>query len=543
MPTANPLLVAADLFDPPPSDLDRHLAEQAAQTGQPAWQLWLRAVLPGHFPAPFAAHHAEFWAWLESVAPSRRPSAFVAVWSRGGAKSTSAEAACVKLGAQRRRRYGLYVCDVQDRADDHVGNIGSMLESDAVARHYPAMAARKIGKHGNSRGWRRNRLWAADGFVVDAIGLDTAARGVKLEDQRPDFLVVDDIDARHDSPALTRRKIETLTEDLIPAGADDLAVLAIQNLVHAKGVFARLVSGDAEFLRYRKVSGPVPALRGMRVERHPARCVCERCGGLADLPHDVIVAGDPSWLGQDVARCQEMLNDMTLRAFRRECQHEVTEVPGALWLAAQLDAARLAEPPELEVTVVGVDPSGGEGDGHDEQGIIAVGRAAGHGFVLADRSCSLSPMGWGKRAVMLAIDVDADRIVVEANYGGDMAANTIRVAADALALDGVDGAARYGSARPSGVKIEHASRGKRVRAEPVAACWGEKERPETWADATMHMVGGLPILEDEMTGWDPDIAGQSPNRVDALVWAATDLGLAGQASPRRGGLRYRGTAA
>src|SRR5690606_18912655 len=140
---------------------------------------------------------------------------------------TSAEAACVALGGRQKRRYGLYVCDTQDRADDHVGNVGSMLESERVEVFYPELASRRLGKHGNSRGWRRNRLWTSAGFVIDAIGLDTAARGVKLEDQRPDFLVIDDVDGRHDSAKVIARKIETLTEAVIPAGAEDLAVLGI----------------------------------------------------------------------------------------------------------------------------------------------------------------------------------------------------------------------------------------------------------------------------------------------------------------------------
>lgn len=488
------------------------------------WDVWLAAILPSYCAHPMAAHHVEFWDWVWAVAPDVRPPAFVGVWARGGAKSTSAEAACVALGARKKRRYGLYVCDTQDRADDHVGNVGSMLESDRMEVFYPEMAARRVGKHGNSKGWRRNRLWTADGFVIDAIGLDTAARGVKLEDQRPDFIVVDDIDGRHDSAKVIQRKIDTLTEAIIPAGAEDLAVLAIQNLIHRDGVFARLVDGRADFLRRRQVSGPVPALIGMVVERQH----------VDGEPRDVIVAGEATWPGQSVERCQEMIDDMGLRAFSRECQHEVAVVPGALWLTEQIHQGRVVEVPELARLVVGVDPSGGDGEGNDAQGIVAVGRGFdGHGYVVEDATCSLSPMGWGKRAVSLAVDLQADEIVVETNYGGAMAANTIRVAADALVAEGMEEARRFGSAG-SAVGVVNASRGKRVRAEPIAANYGEKERPETWDDATMHHVGVLAELEGEMTGWDPEGTGRSPNRVDAMVWAATRLGLDGaKASGRR----------
>src|SRR5262249_33134883 len=78
------------------------------------------------------------------------------------------------LGAGRARRYGLYVSMTQQQADDHVQNVASMLESDAVAAAYPDLGNRMIGKFGNPRGWRRNRLRTERGFTIDAIGLDTA---------------------------------------------------------------------------------------------------------------------------------------------------------------------------------------------------------------------------------------------------------------------------------------------------------------------------------------------------------------------------------
>jgi phage terminase large subunit-like protein len=112
---------------------------------------------------------------------------------------------------------------------------------------------------------------------------------------------------------------------------------------------------------------------------------------------------------------------------------------------------------------VGVDPSGGAG----EQGIVVVGKSGlvlpgdggrpqHHGYVLDDRSCKLSPDGWGRRAVQAAIDWEADDLVVERNFGGDMAVATLRTAADALGVD-------------IPIRTVAATRGKAVRAEPVAA--------------------------------------------------------------------------
>lgn len=477
------------------------------------WPVWLAAILPAYCAYPMAPHHERFWEWVWAIEPGQRPEAFVGVWARGGAKSTSAEGACVAVGARRKRRYGLYVCDTQDRADDHVGNVASMLESDRVEVFYPDMAKRRVGKHGNSRGWRRNRLWTAEGFVIDAIGLDSAARGVKLEDQRPDFMVIDDIDDRHDTPTATRKKIETLTQSVLPAGAEDLAVLAIQNLILGAGVFGQIVSGKGDYLRRRILSGPVPAIEGMRTV-------------VGEDGLEQIVDGTSTWPGQSIERCNEQIADWGMRAFRREAQHEVGDAEGALWCSEQIDVSRVSTAPELDRCLIAVDPSGGKGAGHDDQGIIAVGRGIdGHGYVLEDHTCSLSPMGWGKRAVMAAVDLNADRIVVEDNYGGEMTANTIRVAADALVAEGVEEAARFGAGSSLVQQCPTGRLSKAERAKPVSALYGEREQPDTWPHARLHHVGVLAVLEGEQTGWEPDTGAASPNRVDALTLGVSELGL------------------
>lgn len=482
------------------------------------WYVWLAAILPAHCTHPFAPHHREFWEWLWAVEPGVRPEAFLGIWARGGAKSTSAEAGVVALAARRRRRYGLYVCDTQDRADDHVGNVASMFESERVEMFFPDLATRRVSKYGNSRGWRRNRLWTASGFVLDAIGLDSAARGVKLEDQRPDLLVIDDIDGRHDTPDATRKKIETLTESVIPAGSDDVAIVGIQNLIRADGVFDKMATGKAEYLRRRRLSGPIPAVRGLVVER-------------LDDGQDRITAGEATWAGQSIEKCEAQINDWGLPAFLREAQHVVADAEGALWCQDQINVGRVQDFPDLDDLVVSVDPSGGKGKGHDEQGILAVGRAGDEGFVLEDRTCSLSPMGWGKKAVHLAVELSADRIIVEDNYGGEMTANTVRVAADALRDDETlddetrASAARFGTEHPGNVEQRNAQGSKKVRAEPCAALYGERERPETWPHARLHHVGEFPDLEAEQCGWEPDVTPKSPNRVDALAHACAALGL------------------
>lgn len=285
---------------------------------------WLRALFPSYVsdlhgrPIALARHHHDFWAWVWALERGTRPRPFVGVWARGAGKSTSAELACVAVGYQRSRRYILYVSSTQQQADDHVQNVASLLESASLAAAYPQLAERSLGKYGSSRGWRRNRLRTAAGLIVDALGLDTAARGVKLDEFRPDLTILDDVDDAVDSPETTRKKIVAITQKLLPAGSSDAATLAVQNIVHHEGVFARLAglaSEPADFLADRIVSGPHPALIGFEVQKQPDG-------------KWLIIRGVPTWDGQDVATCQRQVNDWGIRAFRAEAQHDRTPPEG-----------------------------------------------------------------------------------------------------------------------------------------------------------------------------------------------------------------------
>jgi hypothetical protein len=275
------------------------------------WRRWLRQVLP-EAAAP-GERHAALWAWVWSVRAGVRPRPFIAIWPRGGGKSTTAELACLTLLLRGVRRYALYVSGTQDQADRHVETIGAILERLGVER--------AVNKYGNSRGWRRNRL-KTDQFTIDAFGLDTGSRGTKDDDQRPDLLIFDDVDQVHDSPATTRKRIETLTMTLLPAATDTAAIIGVQNLIHGHSVFAQLADGRADWLSDRIVSGPYPALLD---------CTIERVADAADDAPAYRVSGVPTWAGQDVAACQRLVNTIGPDAFRRECQHEVYATQHAIY--------------------------------------------------------------------------------------------------------------------------------------------------------------------------------------------------------------------
>jgi len=191
------------------------------------------------------------------------------------------------------------------------------------------------------------------------------------------------------------------------------------------------------------------------------------------------------------------------RLGRQELDAEVLDdTPGALWTSKLIEDFREQTTLNVGRIVVAIDPAGGTDEdlGTSEVGIVAAGMCldrVGHCYVLADRSRHGSPETWAAEAVRLYRELYADRIVVEKNFGGDMVRSVI-----------------HAHDRSVPVRTVTASRSKRVRAEPVAALYEQ---------GRVHHVGLFGELEDQMTTWVPDAGMDSPDRLDALVWALTEL--------------------
>lgn len=197
------------------------------------------------------------------------------------------------------------------------------------------------------------------------------------------------------------------------------------------------------------------------------------------------------------AALSEITSDMTALSYRMEIEAEdIDEAPGALWTRDLIEQGRKTKAPDAERVVVAIDPSASSTG--DEAGIITASRTEKQGYVLADDSIQGSPKTWATAAVTAYHRHKADCIVAESNNGGEMVALTIAT---------VDPHIR--------VKLVHASRGKHTRAEPIAS---------VYEHGRGHHVGSFPALEDEMCLWTPGDV--SPNRMDALVWAFTELELA-----------------
>lgn len=201
----------------------------------------------------------------------------------------------------------------------------------------------------------------------------------------------------------------------------------------------------------------------------------------------------------------EITKDMTALAIRQEIGAEdVDEAAGALWTRNIIELGRVLKSPEsLARIVVAIDPSATSTG--DDAGIVTAGSIKNDFYPIADDTIQGSPLTWGSAAIAAYFKYGADCIVAESNNGGEMVSTVIQqIAKEMKTKDPFMQDVR--------VKLVHASRGKATRAEPISAIY-EQGRG--------HHVGSFPMLEDEMCLWIP--GDPSPNRMDALVWAGTEL--------------------
>ncbi|MFB8101339.1 terminase large subunit domain-containing protein [Streptomyces sp. NPDC056007] len=198
------------------------------------------------------------------------------------------------------------------------------------------------------------------------------------------------------------------------------------------------------------------------------------------------------------------------RLERQELDGElIDDIEGALWSWRGLDATRVGAAPPMTRIVVAIDPAAKGGGESDEMGIIVAGIgqayipdrngfARRHGYVLDDLSGRMSPEECMRKAAQAYHAWKADRVIAEVNNGGDWIGTTLRQ---------IDPSVNYTTVT--------ATRGKQTRAEPVAAVFDQ---------LAAHVVNSLPTLEEQLTTWVP--GDDSPDRLDAMVWAITELMLA-----------------
>lgn len=246
---------------------------------------------------------------------------------------------------------------------------------------------------------------------------------------------------------------------------------------------------------------PVPLLKRLLGEAHVAVSRASTHANSANLAADFIRSIERSYGGTRLGR-QEIAGEM------------VEENADALWTRAMIEACREAAAPGLARIVVAVDPPASSSRRADACGLVVAGLdAEGIGHVLEDGTLSgARPQEWAEKAVALYRRHEADALVVEINQGGEMATSVIREVDPGVPVTPV-----------------RATRGKYLRAEPVAALY---------AQGRIRHAGCFPALEDELCDFGPGGlgSGRSPDRLDALVWALTHLMLSQRGRPRVRGL-------
>jgi len=279
------------------------------------------------------------------------------------------------------------------------------------------------------------------------------------------------------------------------AWCDEIARMQAAEQVWDMLMFA-LRLGQAPRVLATTTPAPVPILRRLLGTPGLWLSRARTADNAANLPRAFLAAMEEQYGGTRLGR-QELDGEW------------LDDDAGSLFSRAAIDAARAARAPDLARVVIAVDPPVTSHAASDACGIVAAGIAAdGHLYVLEDATITrASPARWAAAAIAAYHRHAADRIIAEVNQGGDMVEAVIRQ---------VDASVAYAPVR--------ASRGKTLRAEPVAALYEQ---------GRVHHVGAFPELEDELCNLEALAAStKSPDRADALVWALTALALTRHPTPR-----------
>lgn len=431
---------------------------------------WAYRYLPEHFYGVPADFHREIAELLESESRA------VFAAPRGHSKSSLITLAYTLYRlAYGLSRYVVVVSDSGPQATDHVGNIyKELLENEKLTRDFPHLALPGFEHYRSQKVKRTTADFITVGGVrVTGKGAGMALRGMRHGSQRPDLLILDDVE--NDESVRTADQREKLKSWFLKSasnlfGAVGGQLIVIGTVLHRSSLLAWLLSDE----------GP------QSYSKRLYRAVKE--DGTALWPD--------AWT---LELLDKKRNEIGSRAFSSEYMNEPVDEGSTLWKEAWVTPYRVREAPECSRIVVAVDPSvSGTGDAC---GIVAAGKLGTDAYVLEDNTVQGSPATWARIAVDTYARLHADAIVAEKNQGGLMIEQTIR---SVLRLD---------EPMPP-VKLVWASKGKAVRAEPVATLYEQ---------GVVHHVRGLEKLEDELLTWTPGMA--SPNRLDSVVYALSELML------------------
>lgn len=279
---------------------------------------WAKHYYPHLFSRPFAAYQTAFWKWIDEIEPEQYYRPRIECEPRGVGKSTNAEAAVVKLVAQKKRCMIGYVSLNEEKAGKHFNSIKSMLESNKLLADYPHCKPKVQKLRDTAESWSRDAIVTESEAMVVPLTLLGSSRGWKsASGKRFDFIVLDDIDALGQSADFTKKLIELLKGEILAAGDDNTVVLMPQNLIYRDSICTQILDHRADILSDRIFCGAYPLLKWYDAEK-------------IDLPDGakkwVITAGEPFDNAVPVEYAEKLLNKFGKATFDRECQQEVFKV-------------------------------------------------------------------------------------------------------------------------------------------------------------------------------------------------------------------------
>jgi hypothetical protein len=371
-----------------------------------------------------------------------------------------------------------------DLADDHGRWVRDQL------REYHSVLGIKL--HPASHAANRFDLEQQRGSSVRG-GMVTAGVGGGLTGKGFNLGIIDDPFKGHDdasSPAQRERVWEWYRSVFFTRRAPGASIICINTRWHEDDLSGRLLAHEP----HRWIQIDLPAI--------------------ADRPDDPLGRnlGDPLWPAQygadELADIRESVGE---RVWYALYQQKPRPLEGGVWKWAWITGNRITADAWRGITparvVVAVDHAGGDAMRNDEVGLVCAAKADEHLYVLDDRSRTMGADTWGTEVCLLAIERQADAIIVEKNFGGDMAAQVVRQAWQELQREGETD----GMLMPNIIEV-HAKQGKRLRAEPIA---------QLYKQGKIHHVGEHVELEGQMVTWIPGM--DSPDRMDAAVHALTEL--------------------
>lgn len=346
------------LLDPDPSKWPREtkeriaalaLAEEALdrsrQLESRGWRAWYREMFGAEYFTKYgvdlvdtlAPHHAEAIEWHWHAMIARRAGlditnyAYFAIWSRGHMKSTIARYMAIADACVGGIGYCLYVSGTKNKVRGHAISIETLLTSTKVKEYYPKLTVVKRNEAGGSKGWQADFIYTDSGYVFHFISLDEGVAGANIDNVRPTWICLDDVDDRENSPLISENRMRVLTRAVLPTRQHNTLVFWAQNFISRHSVLYAVYTGKARFLTARIATKPVPAFENLIIEQQT----------INGIIRDVITRGTPTWAIYDIKRAQEEIDTIGLEAFMAECQHDVDADKAGLVIPEYDDAVHV----------------------------------------------------------------------------------------------------------------------------------------------------------------------------------------------------------